>query len=195
MDMFRRGADAAKMSPASMAPTPTQPLDSLSHAEKDLLIVALLARVEELCARVAELEAKLGRLPKTPENSSAPPSKGQKASAPAPGKSEGKRKPPAGAHRPPDPNPTTRRDTAVSSWRHWSAEFHKARSSSARSYDHFEIPPMTPQVTRVSLLGGTCPCGANKFKAESPVDMLKGPPFGENLCARHLFSLHARNCI
>ena len=53
-----------------MAPLP--PLDSLSHAEKDALILALLARVEELCARVAELEAKLGLPPKTPDNSPTP---------------------------------------------------------------------------------------------------------------------------
>ena len=44
-------------------------------------------------------------------------------------------------------------------------------------------PPITPQVTRVSLLGGTCPCCAKKFKAEPPVDMPKGSPFGENLRA------------
>ena len=47
---------------------------------------------ETLLARVAELEAKLGLPPKTPDNSSTPPSKGQKPSAPASAKSEGKRK-------------------------------------------------------------------------------------------------------
>src|SRR5208283_2640485 len=96
-----------------MAPLP--PLDSLSHAEKDALILALLARVEELCARLAELEAKLGLPPKAPDNSSTSPSQGQKASAPATGKSEGKRKPHAGAHRPLHPNPTTRRDSLSTS--------------------------------------------------------------------------------
>ena len=86
---------AQELSHRAVAPLP--PLDSLSHAEKDALILALLARVEELCAWVAELEAKLGLPPKTPDNSSTPPSKGQKASAPATGKSEGKRKPHAGS--------------------------------------------------------------------------------------------------
>jgi hypothetical protein len=51
------------------------------------MIAALLARIEalvarnaSLVARVAELEAKLGLPPKTPDNSSVPPSKGQKPS-------------------------------------------------------------------------------------------------------------------
>jgi transposase len=46
-------------------------LSSLSPAEKDALIRALWARV-------AELEAKLGVPPKTPDNSSLPPSWGKK---------------------------------------------------------------------------------------------------------------------
>jgi len=59
-------------------------------ADKDALIATLLARIEELVAtnprltgRVAELEAKLGLPPKTPDNSGVPPSKGQKPSEPS----------------------------------------------------------------------------------------------------------------
>ena len=55
-------------------------LSSLSHAQKDALIAALKAQVASLTARVAELEAKLGLPPKTPDNSSVPPSKDQKRS-------------------------------------------------------------------------------------------------------------------
>jgi transposase len=53
-------------------------LDHLSHAEKDALIQALWTQVQSLTARVALLEAKLNQPPKTPDNSSLPPSKGQK---------------------------------------------------------------------------------------------------------------------
>jgi transposase len=49
-----------------------------SHDEKDALILALWAQVQLLTARVAELEAKLGVPPKTPDNSNVPPSKGHK---------------------------------------------------------------------------------------------------------------------
>ena len=49
-------------------------LSRLSHDEKDALILALWAQVQLLTARVAEL----GVPPKTPDNSSVPPSKGHK---------------------------------------------------------------------------------------------------------------------
>ena len=63
-------------------------LSSLTPAEKDALIQALwaqvqalptlMAQVATLTARVAELEARLGVPPKTPDNSSVPPSQGKK---------------------------------------------------------------------------------------------------------------------
>lgn len=68
---------------------PVPDLSRLSHAEKDALIMALwtrlddaLARIDELTARVAELEAKLGEPSKTPDNSSVPPSRRDKANQP-----------------------------------------------------------------------------------------------------------------
>jgi transposase len=51
------------------------------------------------------------------------------------------------------------------------------------AYDHIEIPPIKPDVTRVTLYGDVCPCCAKKFKAQPPADMPKGSPFGENLRA------------
>ena len=68
-------------------------------AEKDALILSLLPLVGQLqaaLARIAELEARLALLekpPKTPDNSSLPPSKGQKTSPPPEG-----RKPPRKSH-------------------------------------------------------------------------------------------------
>jgi len=53
-------------------------LSSLSQAGKDALIHALWAQVQALTARVAELEARRGLPPKTPDNSSLPPSQGKK---------------------------------------------------------------------------------------------------------------------
>src|SRR5208337_5451527 len=53
-------------------------ISGLSHAQKDALIGSLMAQVAALVARVAALEARLGEPPKTPDNSSLPPSKGQK---------------------------------------------------------------------------------------------------------------------
>ncbi len=89
---------------------PLSDLSRLSHAEKDTLIRALwtrvnegLARVEELTARVAALEAKLGEAPKTPDNSSTPPSRGHKPNKPPHRK--GRRKRPGTARQlNPDPD-------------------------------------------------------------------------------------------
>jgi len=68
--------------------TPEIDLSKLSPAEKDALILSLLPLVGQLEAalsRIAELEQRLAafeRPPKTPDNSSLPPSKGQKANRP-----------------------------------------------------------------------------------------------------------------
>jgi transposase len=93
----------------------TQPLDltTLSEAEKDALIGALLARIDALTARVAALEGenkglreRLDQPPKTPDNSSLPPSRGHKANGA--GTTRPKAKPHAGSHRALHPEPTRR---------------------------------------------------------------------------------------
>ena len=67
-------------------------LGKLSHAEKDALILSLLPLVGQLeaaLARIADLEKRLAayeRPPKTPDNSSLPPSKGHKPNRPDAGK-------------------------------------------------------------------------------------------------------------
>ena len=58
---------------------PDLDLSQLSDADKDALIKALFERLAAAERRIAELEAQLREPPKTPDNSSLPPSKGQKA--------------------------------------------------------------------------------------------------------------------
>src|SRR5437660_1109980 len=55
-------------------------LAKLSNEELIALVLAQAAQIEELTRRIAELEAKLGGPPKTPDNSSIPPSQGRKPS-------------------------------------------------------------------------------------------------------------------
>jgi transposase len=144
-------------------------------------IVTLTKQCETLLTRVAELEAKLGLPPKTPDNSSTPPSKGQKPSADAAAKPKTKAHP--GAHRPLHPNPTTRRDIAANACQHCGADVSERPQIACEAYDHIEIPDIKPSVTRVTLFGGDCPCCAKRFKAPPPRDMPKGSPFGPNLRA------------
>jgi transposase len=57
------------------------------------------------------------------------------------------------------------------------------------SYDRIEIPEIKPDVTRVALLGGMCPCCAKPFKAAPPAGLEPGSPFGPNLRA---FAIYLR---
>src|SRR5271169_749399 len=98
-------------------------LSALGHAAKDALILALIGRLNVLEERVTSLEkevvtlraenaalrTKLGLPPKTPDNSSTPPSQGRKPSAEMAPKTKGRRKSHAGAHRPLHPKPANQR--------------------------------------------------------------------------------------
>lgn len=129
-------------------------LSNLSHAQKDALIASLMAQVAALTARLAELEAKLGLPAKTPDNSSVPPSKGQKKSEPATPKA--KTNPHAGAHRPLHPNPTSERVVSAFLCQGCGFDVSGVRQSPCESYDRIEIPEIKPDVTRVTLQGGVC---------------------------------------
>ncbi len=156
-------------------------LSLLSHDQKDALITGLMAQVAALTARVTELEAKLGLPSKTPDNSSLPPSKGQKASAPS--KTKAKANPHAGAHRPLHPNPTRERIVSALVCQGCGADVSTAPQSAVQVYDRIEIPEVKPDVTRVTLQGGVCPCCAGRFKAAAPEGLEPGSPFGPNLRA------------
>jgi transposase len=127
--------------------TPMPDLSTLSSPEKDTLITALLARVDALVtqvdalvSRVAALEAenaalreKLSLPPKTPDNSSTPPSRGPKANGA--GTAKPKSKPHAGAHRPLHPNPTRRRDVLAERCCHCHADVTGVVQVAVRAYD------------------------------------------------------------
>jgi transposase len=163
----------------------TQPSDL---PDKDAVIAALLARIDilvaqnaRLTARVDELEAKLGLPPKTPDNSSVPPSKGQKPSGSSAPKA--KARPHQGAHRPLHPNPTAKRAVLAATCKGCGADVSGVTQIVCEEYDRVEIPRIEPDVTRVLLHGGVCPCCAKRFRAEPPAGLEPGSPFGPNLRA------------
>ena len=171
-------------------------LFSLSSAEKDALILTLMARVEALIARVDGLTAENAALmaenaalreklklppPKTPNNSSTPPSQGRKASSEAASKPKGKPHP--GAHRVLHPDPTTRIEATATHCGHCGTDVSSRAQIACEAYDHIEIPSIKPDVTRITLFGGTCPCCARRFKAPAPEGFPQGSPFGPNLRA------------
>ena len=173
-------------------------LDSLDRETLIRVILSQAEMIERLTQRVAELEAALNLPKKTPENSSTPPSKGQKPSGSAAGKDEGegakkRGKSHPGAHRPLHPNPTKKREIHACACRHCGADVSQAPQVACEAYDHIEIPPIKPDVTRVALYGGTCPDCGKKFKAAPPPDMPKGSPFGENLRALVVYLCFTQN--
>jgi transposase len=159
----------------------------LNAKEKDALILQLLARLEALERENAGLREKLNLPPKTPDNSSTAPSRGHKASGASGAKP--KTKPHAGAHRPLHPNPTRCRAVPASQCQHCQADVSGVVQTPVHSYDRIEIPEIKPDVTRVTLLGGVCPCCARLFKAAPPAGLEPGSPFGPNLRA---FAIYLR---
>ena len=86
---------------------PPEKIDSLDKDELKPLVLRrleqngeLIEQVKQLLARIAELEVLAGQPPKTPPNSSVPPSKGQKANRPdqAPAKKTRQSRPGTGGH-------------------------------------------------------------------------------------------------
>src|SRR5271170_6956835 len=173
----------------------TPPPDSV---DKDAMIAALLARIEtltaanaRLVARIAELESKLDQPPKTPDNSSVPPSKGQKASESS--KPKPKSKPHAGSHRALHPHPTRRHPVFACRCQGCGTDVRGVLQSACQTYDRIEIPKIEPDVTQVSLYGGVCPGCAKRFKAEPPEGLEPGSPFGPNLRAFVIYLRSVQN--
>lgn len=160
-------------------------LSTLDSAAKDALILAQAETIAFLTKRIAELEARLGLPPKTPDNSSTPPSAGRKASSEPANKPKGK--PHAGAHRPLHPSPARKRDILAFNCQHCGADVSGMAQKPVLTYDHIEIPKIEPDVTQLTLYGGKCLCCARKFTAQAPWGLAPGSPFGPNLRAFVLY--------
>ena len=169
-------------------------LKSLDSAAKDALILALIERINaliiensELKERVARLEARLGLPAKTPDNSSLPPSQGHKPSQEAASRPKGK--PHKGSYRVLHPNPTRTLNMRAEHCPHCAADLSTVPQTACERYDRIELPEIKPEVTRVVLHGGVCPCCARRFKARPAAGLQPGSPFGPNLRA---FALYLR---
>ena len=128
---------------------PPETLDSLDKDSLKPLVLSLLKRIDELLARIAELEAKLGQPPKTPTNSSLPPSRGQKANAAEPKSGRKRRKGRPGVARELCPNPDTTRDIYAERCACGTA-LAPADQVLAHAYDHVDLPPIKPVTTRIN---------------------------------------------
>src|SRR5271154_4537817 len=153
---------------------PPEKIDSLADDVKPLVlgllrqISGLTARVGELVAqnkallvRITELEAEHGKPPKTPDNSSLPPSRGQKGNVAEATRVKKARKGRPGAAR----------------------ALEEAGQELARAWDHVDLPPIKPITTRINLFRATCSCCKARVTAQAPTDMPEGSPFGPGIKA------------
>src|SRR6266481_5286221 len=145
-------------------------------------IEAQSARIEELTRRVAELEAMLGGPPKTPDNSSVPPSQGRKPNR-AERRAANKRKGRPGVFRALAPNPDRIIDSMAERCPHCEQALTPADQSGFHAYDHIELPPIRPVITRIHRHRGVCPSCRRGFSAPAPEGMGSGSPFGPDLTA------------
>jgi transposase len=179
-------------------------VSKLSHAEKDALIVALSAQfagaqqlIASQAARIAELEARLDELvrpPKTPDNSSKPPSQGQKQDRPAPDAARPARKSRPGVGRTLHPNPDRVVDARLAACPKCQAAFPATAQTPQQVYERIELPPIKPDVTQVRLFGGRCACCGERVAAAAPAGLEPGSPFGQSIAALVVY-LHYAHAI
>ncbi len=170
-------------------------LSTLSHAEKDDLILSLVGQLEAALARIGELEKRLARFErpaKTPDNSSLPPSKGQKPDRPAGDKPSRKGRP--GFGRTLHPNPDRVIDARLIACPKCQAIFPETLQTPQQVYERIELPPIKPDVTQVRLFGGRCACCGERVTAAAPAGLEPGSPFGQSIAALVVY-LHYAHAI
>jgi transposase len=170
-------------------------LSTLSHAEKDELILSLVGQLEAALARIGELEKRLARFErpaKTPDNSSLPPSRGQKPDRATGDKSPRKSRP--GFGRTLHPNPDRVVDAVLTACPKCQAAFPPTSQTPQQIYERIELPPIKPDVTQVRLFGGRCACCGERVTATAPAGLEPGSPFGQSIAALLVY-LHYAHAI
>ncbi len=162
-------------------------LFTLSKDELVALILAQKALIEEqtrqiaaLSARVADLEARLAAPAKTPNNSSLPPAKGQKPNLPEPGKKKPRPSRP-GVARALAENPDRIIEATLAACPHCDHALIDRDMSDIHAYDHVDLPPIRPIVTRIHRHRGICPCCRKHVSAPAPEGFEPGSPFGPGI--------------
>ena len=168
-------------------------LAKLSKEELIALVLAQAGQIEELTRRIAELEARLGGPPKTPDNSSIPPSQGRKPSR-AERRAAKKRTGRPGVFRALAANPDRIIESVAERCPHCAHALTPADQSGFHAYDHVELLPIRPVTTRIHRHRGVCPSCRRGFSAPPPAGMPPGSPFGPDLTAL-ILHLHVTQAI
>jgi transposase len=171
-----------------VSPTAPDPA-KLSAAEKDVLILTQAEQLRAALSRIADLEKRLAELllpPKTPDNSSLPPSKEDKPNRPDKPARRGPRqgslgRKGGGRALTAEPDKTVLAKPVRCQC--CNAAFGCDDHALDARYDKIELPKVRPIVTRVERYRGTCRgCGATTL-APMPEGLEPGTPFGLNILA------------
>ncbi len=168
----------------------------LSDDEKDALLSEQAALIERQAARITELEALLARPKKTSRNSHTPPSQDRKPGGSVDKKHGERRKlrpSRLGSARPLSEVPDETIKRLATTCPHCAADVSGQRQACRHRYDHIDIPPITPKVTRVELFGGRCAACGRRFRATPPDGMPLGTPFGVSIQALLLYLHHSHH--
>jgi transposase len=169
--------------------------DTLLTVSKDdlaSLVLAQASQITSLMARIAELEARVNVPPKTPDNSSTPPSKGQKPNLPDRLKKRRAGRP--GVTRALAEHPDRIIEATLTACPHCAYALGSADQPDIHAYDHIELPAISPTVTRINRQRGVCPCCRKHVAAPAPNGFEPGSPFGPGLCAL-IIHLHVTQAI
>ena len=160
----------------------TPPRIGLSEAEKDALLVQQQEMIERLVSRISELEALVGKPRKTSSNSHIPPSKdgfgkGKKSRK----RTTCKRPSREGKARPLAETPDKTERVIAAACGHCGTDVSGQTQQCRHRYDHIDLPPIRPIVTRIELFGGRCGGCSKRYRASAPVGMEPGTPFGPGI--------------
>ena len=165
-------------------------LSRLNHAEKDALIRLLWQQREAAEQEIAARKARLSEPPKTPDNSSLPPSKGQKPNQPEKPRREGPRRGSLGRRgggRPLCCEPDETDIARPARCAHCQASLSETDQTLHGRYDKIDLPPVRPRVTRVERYAGCCRCCGGITVAPVPEGLEQGSPCSRNIVARAIY--------
>src|SRR5690349_7311142 len=166
----------------------------LSEAEKDALLVEQAALIERLAARVAELEALVGKPRKTSANSHIRPSKDGPGGASSKTKRWRKPRPSRpGVSRPLADDPDRTERCLAEACPHCGTAAPETAQRCRHRYDHIDLPEVRPVVTRVELFGGRCGGCGRRYRAAPPAAMPPGTPFGPGIRALLAYLHHSHH--
>jgi len=157
-------------------------LDSLSREELIALVLAQAEQIRALQARIAALEEQLTGPPKTPRNSSLPPATGQKENR-AERRRKGRKGRPGVARVLAEHPDAVREVFAPTCTGCGQPVMPGDQPELAHAYDHIDLPPIRPIVTRVNLRRGACPGCGTHVAAPASRGLQLGSPFGPGIVA------------